>query len=90
MGPKDEEFSNKDELENCLKHRGVMADGAGQAAEILFAKGANISSRLMGISSDQLERLGVPTLLSVELMNKLKELKVMCWLIATLSFSHQR
>lgn len=66
-------FEVKEELEEWLKSRGVDEDDASEAAQTLFAKGANKSTKLIGISSDQLERLGVPTLTSVELSIKLKE-----------------
>ena len=74
MSVQEKKFSSEEELENWLKHRGIVeGNDAREVAKILFARGANKSTRLIGIRSDQLERLGVPTLLSIELMNKLED-----------------
>ena len=67
----DKKFESKDKLEAWLKDRGVGKDGVGAAAETLFAQGVKRSSQLLNIGSGQLERLGLPLLLSVELSNKL-------------------
>lgn len=75
MSDEEKRFNNKHELENWLKSRGVDKDDAVEAAETLFKEGKGVkkSTQLLNIRSDQLERLGVSTLLSVELSNKLEK-----------------
>ena len=69
----EEKFEDAAALEAWLKGKDVDPVKATAVSEALFNEGYDQPSTLIGISSDQLERLGVSILLSVELSNKLKE-----------------
>jgi hypothetical protein len=92
----EEKFQDAAALEAWLKRKGVDEDDVAQAAETLFTvkegKGVKKSTQLLNISSDQLERLGVSILLSVELSNKLKEPqpngKLRCCFVFNLLFEY--
>ena len=69
---KDIKFKSKDELEDWLKSRGVDDDDAVEAADKLFEKKFNKTSRLLGVTVEILQGAGIEDALAVELMNKLK------------------
>jgi hypothetical protein len=67
----EEKFECKDEHEIWLRNRGVHADDAGPVASKLFANDFNNSLRLLGISSDDLQKVGLGIPLARELSNRL-------------------
>lgn len=64
-------FMIKDDLVSWLQSRGIDEEDVGTAANLLFSP-FNKPSRLLGINSDYLLRVGLGVPLSMELSDKLK------------------
>jgi hypothetical protein len=74
MSDEDKKFDNKDELENWLKRRGVDEEDVGDAADKLFKGKYNHTSKLLGITTQELnEYAGIYGPLARGLCNKLKD-----------------
>ena len=73
MDEENKRFGNASDLKTWLQGRGLDEDDADEAAEKLFTRKFNKTSKLFGISSEQLNAEGLPTHIAVELSNKLKQ-----------------
>ena len=69
----EEKFQDAAALEAWLKGKYVDPENAAEVAPILFTKGFNLPSTLIGISFEELTGYGITIPVAQSLSNKLKE-----------------
>ncbi|KAG7341278.1 hypothetical protein IV203_023229 [Nitzschia inconspicua] len=68
----DKDFTSPDELQQWIENKGVSPKKAAQTAATLFKHGFDSPSTLIGISSANLQQVGIPVPVAQSLSNKLK------------------